>query len=191
MPIAVILSNDKYFKIRLRYELEGLFTDLSDAREALARPDAVAFIDTDTYPIAPLPESALTFSRHGGADLPIPFPLGAAERLLRGRTKKTARLTLLSDGHTALLDARAVRLSDGEFSLLSRLLRAKGEYVDRQTLLSELWNGEDEGILNVYIHYLRKKLETENEKVILSARGKGYGINPAYLSSDTVHGQEP
>lgn len=181
MAIAVILSADPYFKTRLSYELEGLFTEIAEALPSPLPADAVCFLDRDTAEIASPPRGAVTFSRRDDADLPIPYRLGAVrERLLRTQ-KDAPRLSLLADGHTAVLGKRTVHLSDGEFALLSRLLRAEGDYVSRETLLAELWEGEDGGILNVYIHYLRKKLETENERVILSSRGRGYAVNPAYL----------
>ena len=35
-------------------------------------------------------------------------------------------------------------------------------------------DGCDDGMLNLYIHYLRKKLEADGKKRIFAARGKGY-----------------
>ena len=37
------------------------------------------------------------------------------------------------------------------------------------------------GLLNVYIHYLREKIEGEDEKIILSSRKQGYKINERYI----------
>ena len=36
--------------------------------------------------------------------------------------------------------------------------------------------------MNVYIHYLREKLEADGEKIILSSRSHGYKIDEKYLT---------
>ena len=43
--------------------------------------------------------------------------------------------------------------------------------------------GADEGVLNVYVHYLREKLERGGEKIIISSRGLGYKIDEKYLQT--------
>ena len=48
--------------------------------------------------------------------------------------------------------------------------------------MRDVWGDECEGgVLNVYIHYLREKLETEGEKIIFSTRKMGYKIDKKYL----------
>ena len=39
----------------------------------------------------------------------------------------------------------------------------------------------DEKTVNVYIHYLREKLESGGEKIIISSRNMGYKIDSKYL----------
>ena len=57
-----------------------------------------------------------------------------------------------------------------------------GEFVSRDELSRAVWGeGADGGILNVYIHYLREKLESKGEKVIISSRRGGYKIDGKYL----------
>lgn len=67
------------------------------------------------------------------------------------------------------------RLSPTERRLLSLLKEAGENGVDRETLSRALFgeNAED-GSLNVYICYLRKKLERDGKKRIFALRGKGY-----------------
>ena len=68
------------------------------------------------------------------------------------------------------------------FSLFNLLYSRKGEFVSRDEILALVWNGKaDKGILNVYVHYLREKLEKNGEKIILSSRNYGYKINEKYL----------
>ena len=60
-------------------------------------------------------------------------------------------------------------------------MSANGEFVSREEILSQVWNGDaDCGIINVYIHYLREKIE-HGEKIILSSRKQGYCIDEKYL----------
>ena len=44
-----------------------------------------------------------------------------------------------------------------------------------------VWHGDaDGGIVNVYIHYLREKLEDCGERVIIASRGRGYSLSEKY-----------
>jgi two-component system OmpR family response regulator len=81
----------------------------------------------------------------------------------------------------AILKGERIPLTELEYSLLSILVGAKGEYVGREKLLLSVW-GKDvaEGILNVYVHYLREKLEKGGEKIIVSSRKQGYKISERY-----------
>ncbi len=138
---------------------------------------------------AELPEvpSGLPFvrmSRGGGAELNIPF---TEDELVSALTDTagggTARLLSLGK-RCAYLRGDEIKLTEVEFSLLSVLVNAGG-FVSRERLLSEVWHGEaDGGVLNVYIHYLREKLEFAGEKIILSSRNQGYRIDEKYLGTE-------
>ena len=87
--------------------------------------------------------------------------------------------------HTALLERVEELLSSPTSPLLSpteeRLYRilcdASPAFVSRDELsLSVFGEKEDGGRLNLYIHYLRKKIETDGKKRIFAHRGKGYSI---------------
>jgi len=98
------------------------------------------------------------------------------------RSGSRARLTLDKASRLATLDREDIKLTEVEARLLDCLLSAGGEYVDRATLTSSVWGeGANEGVLNVYIHYLREKLEARGEKIILSSRKLGYKIDAKYL----------
>jgi hypothetical protein len=80
------------------------------------------------------------------------------------------------------LRGEPIRLTEVELRLLSCLVDGGGEYVSRAELIEAVWGeGADGGVLNVYVHYLREKLETEGEKIILSSRSLGYKIDRKYL----------
>jgi DNA-binding response OmpR family regulator len=75
---------------------------------------------------------------------------------------------------------REIKLSPKEFDLLFLLMRRAGETVSRQELLSESWGLQpetDSNLVDVYVNYLRKKVDPPNEeKVIHTVRGSGYRI---------------
>lgn len=125
------------------------------------------------------PEGALTIGRSGG-DLVRPFTEEELTALILESGDGGALLTL--GERRAFLRGREIRLTEVEFALLLVLVRASGEYVSRDRLISEVWGeGADGGVLNVYIHYLREKLETEGEKIIISSRKFGYKIDERFI----------
>ena len=74
--------------------------------------------------------------------------------------------------------SRGLTLTRREFDLLERLLASPGEVFDRQRLLAEAWGFEspvETNAVDVYVGYLRKKLEAEGEgRLIWTVRGVGY-----------------
>ena len=86
-----------------------------------------------------------------------------------------------------MFGGRKIKLTELEYGLLSILMSKKGQSFGKEELLGRLWGeGVDLGVVNVYVHYLREKLEAGGEKVIISSRGAGYKINEKYLKEDTV-----
>ncbi|MDA8081532.1 MAG: response regulator transcription factor [Actinomycetota bacterium] len=69
-------------------------------------------------------------------------------------------------------------LTSREFSLLELLLRRKGEVLTKKVILEHVWDYDFEGdsnIVEVYIGYLRKKIDTPYDKrAIRTIRGVGY-----------------
>ena len=112
-----------------------------------------------------------------GADLPRPFTHQELISLVSG---DTATLTL--GDKCAFLRGKHIKLTEVEFALLSSLFDAKGEFVSRDELICAVWGPDfDGGVLNVYIHYLREKLECDGEKIIISSRKNGYKIDEKYI----------
>lgn len=81
---------------------------------------------------------------------------------------------------TCTLDDEAVELTPREFAVLEQLLRRGGDVVPRTALLDDVWGpdyGGDPKVVDVYIHYLRKKLdERVGRPIIRTIRGIGYQI---------------
>ncbi|MFM9102391.1 MAG: DNA-binding response regulator, partial [Cyanobium sp.] len=71
-----------------------------------------------------------------------------------------------------------IRLSVKEYDLLLTLLKSSERVIERQDLLTRVW-GEtfcgDSNLLDVYIRYLRKKIERPDlEPLIHTVRGVGF-----------------
>ncbi len=75
-----------------------------------------------------------------------------------------------------------VDLSPREFSLLEYLARRPGEVVRRSEILDHVWDYDYDGmsnIVDVYVGYLRRKLEKPfHSPVIRAVRGVGYILEP-------------
>jgi two-component system OmpR family response regulator len=77
---------------------------------------------------------------------------------------------------------REVTLTAREFEVLAYLARREGEVVSRAELLEHVWAGDFDGspnIVDVYIGYLRKKLERPSgRRLIRTVRGSGFVLDP-------------
>lgn len=75
---------------------------------------------------------------------------------------------------------REIKLSPHEFKLLHYLALNKGNVLSRDMILSRVWQYSydiDTRVVDVYIGYLRKKIDADFEKKIISSvRGFGYLI---------------
>ena len=73
-----------------------------------------------------------------------------------------------------------IKLSPKEFDLLALLMRHAGETVTRHDLLRLSWGLQpesDSNLVDVYVNYLRRKIDFANEdKLIHTIRGAGYRI---------------
>lgn len=102
------------------------------------------------------------------------------------RTKPSEASAVLKAGdieldlaaHKARLSGRELDLSAKEFSLLEYLVRNNGRLVTRTMIAEHVWDiNFDTGtnVIDVYINYLRRKLEkSPAKKIIHTVRGKGY-----------------
>ena len=78
---------------------------------------------------------------------------------------------------------RAIRLTSKEYSLLEYLMRNAGHGVTRDQIIEHAWNlpaAPHTNVVEVYINYLRKKIDGESEdKLIHTIRGTGYRLMKA------------
>ena len=78
---------------------------------------------------------------------------------------------------------RALDLTTREFMLLHTLLQHQGHVLSREQLLQQVWQDEranSGNVVEVYVRYLRQKLEAEGEgRLLHTIRGRGYCLGPA------------
>ena len=72
----------------------------------------------------------------------------------------------------------SLNLTVTEFNLLHLLLRHPRQVLERRQILNDVWGydfGGDDNVLEIYIGYLRKKLEADGQpRLIQTVRGIGY-----------------
>lgn len=84
--------------------------------------------------------------------------------------------------HEVRRNDQPIELSPREFAMLETLVRHKGQVLSRDQLLRRVWgqNADPSGnVVDLYIHYLRKKLDDETpgaQSLIRTVRGYGYTI---------------
>ncbi|NYI07917.1 response regulator transcription factor [Allostreptomyces psammosilenae] len=80
-------------------------------------------------------------------------------------------------GHLVLRASRPVRLSPTEFRLLHYLMLNTGHVLSKAQILDHVWRydfGGDPSIVDTYISYLRRKVDTRGPKLIHTVHGVGY-----------------
>ena len=89
-----------------------------------------------------------------------------------------ANLTVDCDARTVKRGETNISLSAKEFAILEYLIRNSGIVLSRERISNHIWNYDYEGgsnIVDVYIRYLRKKIDDGFEKKLIhTVRGVGY-----------------
>ena len=83
------------------------------------------------------------------------------------------------DAHQVTKAGEEVALSPTEYNLLRYLLVNQGRVLSKAQILDHVWQydfGGDGGVVETYIGYLRRKLDTTEPKLITTIRGVGYTI---------------
>ena len=77
---------------------------------------------------------------------------------------------------------KVIQLTLKESQLLELLIRNQGQVVTKQRIIEKVWgynSDAEESTINIYIHYLRKKINLSNLKTV---RGVGYYLQKNNLS---------
>ena len=87
------------------------------------------------------------------------------------------------DAMTCRRGAREIQLSRTEYQLLELLLANQGKVLSRDVIFDKVWGydfGPESNSLDVYVGYLRRKLEADGEpRIIHTVRGVGYVMREA------------
>ena len=91
-------------------------------------------------------------------------------------------LTLDEDSHEVHRAGQEIALTATEFELLRFLMRNPRRVLSKAQILDRVWNydfGGQANVVELYISYLRKKIDAGREPMIHTMRGAGYVLKPA------------
>jgi two-component system OmpR family response regulator len=91
-------------------------------------------------------------------------------------------LTLDEDSHEVTRGGKEISLTATEFELLRYLMRNPRRVLSKAQILDRVWNydfGGQANVVELYISYLRKKIDVDRPPMIHTMRGAGYVLRPA------------
>ena len=132
----------------------------------------------------------------GGDDyVTKPFSLEEVVLRLRGLLRRTGvsvesgnakivvgDLVLDEDSHEVTRAGEPIVLTSTEFELLRFLMHNPKRVLSKSQILDRVWSydfGGRSNIVELYISYLRKKIDSGREPMIHTLRGSGYVLKPA------------
>jgi two-component system OmpR family response regulator len=132
----------------------------------------------------------------GGDDyVTKPFSLEEVVARLRGMMRRAGArrqdassvlavgdLRLDEDSHEVFRGDDEITLTATEFELLRYLMRNQRRVLSKAQILDRVWNydfGGQANVVELYISYLRKKIDAGREPMIHTLRGAGYVLKPA------------
>ncbi len=119
-----------------------------------------------------------------------PFELDELLARLRALLRRTKQdratvltfhdLVLDTSTRQAIRSGRVISLTAKEYALLELFMRHPRQVLTREMIFDQVWSydfGGESNVLDVYIRYLRQKLEGEGElRLIHTVRGVGYAL---------------
>jgi two-component system OmpR family response regulator len=112
---------------------------------------------------------------------------GLLRRAGAGASKASSELTvgdlvLDDDTHEVRRGGEQIHLTATEFELLRYLMRNPRRVLSKAQILDRVWNydfGGQANVVELYISYLRKKVDAGRTPMIHTMRGAGYVLKPA------------
>ncbi|WP_107069093.1 response regulator transcription factor [Streptomyces sp. 150FB] len=131
----------------------------------------------------------------GGDDyVTKPFSLEEVVARLRGLIRRSGAtavrsesmlvvgdLSLDEDSHDVIRDGHSIHLTATEFELLRFLMRNPRRVLSKAQILDRVWSydfGGQANVVELYISYLRRKIDAGRPPMIHTRRGAGYLIKP-------------
>ncbi|MET8002611.1 response regulator transcription factor [Nonomuraea glycinis] len=141
-------------------------------------------------------EDRITGLTAGGDDyVTKPFSLEEVVARLRGLIRRAARSELLAgsqivvgdlvldeDSHEVRRGGKLITMTAREFELLRYLMRNPRRVLSKAQILDRVWNydfGGQANVVELYISYLRKKIDAGLPPMIHTLRGAGYVLKPS------------
>lgn len=133
----------------------------------------------------------------GGDDYVVkPFSLEELLARLRGLVRRSqlvlasqpnpilrvGDLELNEDSYEVTRASELVQLTNTEFELLRFLMRNSGRVLSKAQILDRVWSYEFDGkptVVELYVSYLRRKIDAGRPPMIHTVRGAGYMLRPA------------
>jgi len=88
-------------------------------------------------------------------------------------------LRLEEDSHEVFRGSASIELTPTEFKLLHYLMLNAGRVVSKSQILDRVWQYDFDGnanVVEIYISYLRRKIDGHGPRLIHTVRGVGYSI---------------
>ncbi|GAA3162982.1 response regulator transcription factor [Planomonospora alba] len=140
-------------------------------------------------------EDRITGLTAGGDDyVTKPFSLEEVVARLRGLMRRAARsdtrpdsllvvgdLVMDEDSHEVRRGGDEITLTATEFELLRFLMRNPRRVLSKAQILDRVWNydfGGQANVVELYVSYLRKKIDAGRSPMIHTLRGAGYVLRP-------------
>jgi len=99
-----------------------------------------------------------------------------------GHILRVGDLTLDEESYEVDRAGHPIQLTPTEFELLRYLMRNPRRVLSREQILDRVWSydfGGKASVVELYISYLRKKIDVLGPPMIHTVRGVGYSIRPA------------
>lgn len=160
------------FVRRLRDEENKIMILMLTARDAIENRVEGLESGADDYLVKPFAPAELVARVHA--------MLRRVESKPENQKVTYADVTLDPSTREARRGDMPMSLTVTEFSLLHLLLRHPRQVLERRQILNDVWGydfGGDDNVLEIYIGYLRKKLEVNGQsRLIQTVRGVGYAL---------------
>jgi two-component system response regulator MprA len=160
------------FVQRLRDEENKTLVLMLTARDAIENRVEGLESGADDYLIKPFAPAELVARVHA--------MLRRVESKPENQKVSYADVTLDPSTREAKRGNMTMTLTVTEFNLLHLLLRHPRQVLERRQILNDVWGydfGGDDNVLEIYVGYLRKKLEANGEpRLIQTVRGVGYAL---------------
>jgi two-component system OmpR family response regulator len=107
---------------------------------------------------------------------------GLAAAAREDSTRTVGDLSMDEDSHEVRRGGELIALTATEFELLRFLMRNPRRVLSKAQILDRVWNydfGGQANVVELYISYLRKKIDAGRLPMIHTLRGAGYVLKPA------------